>query len=200
MAKVTKTVLPRKPPTPPCASRRPRRSPNSPGAHDAPRARTRDSRQPRCRLRCSGGGYGARSTKLPGFCRWAPYGVPEHRKPLAERPQGRARDRARGPSGQGGPVGTPSSQRRVREGVVAPSGFAFLLVTFLWQGKEKLPAVGQPPTSICQASPKATQKNKKTFQPEAERRYRANIPRHEHAPHRRPRTAILLRGPARQSG
>ena len=26
---------------------------------------------------------------------------------------------------------------------------AFLLVTFLWRSKEKLPAVGQPPTSGC---------------------------------------------------
>ena len=46
-------------------------------------------------------------------------------------------------------VGRPPRQRRVRAGEVAPSGFAFLLVTFLWRSKEKLPAVGQPPTSIC---------------------------------------------------
>ena len=42
-------------------------------------------------------------------------------------------------------------QRREAQGEVTPSGFAFLLVTFLWRGKEKLPAVGQPPTSTKRA-------------------------------------------------
>jgi len=34
------------------------------------------------------------------------------------------------------------------------SGAAFSLVTFFWPGKRKLPAVGQPPTSSLQSSPK----------------------------------------------
>ena len=49
---------------------------------------------------------------------------------------------------------TAKPKARTR-GVVAPSGFAFLLVTFLWRGKEKLPAVGQPPTSGEKTHPEA---------------------------------------------
>ena len=65
------------------------------------------------------------SVKLPWFCCWAPYGAPTRRKPLAESPKGRARDRARGPPAQGRAVGTPPRQRRVRAGDFVPSGSLF---------------------------------------------------------------------------
>jgi hypothetical protein len=45
-------------------------------------------------------------------------------------------------------------RREARE-AVGGSGVSFLLVTFLWTSKEKLPAVGQPPTSSFSSSPKA---------------------------------------------
>src|SRR3972149_4393690 len=63
-----------------------------------------------------------------------------------------------GTADAGGGAGVPANGRTgtVRPGLfaeqdaqrkVAPSGAAFLLVTFLWPRKEKSPAVGQPPTS-----------------------------------------------------
>src|SRR3990170_1142641 len=57
----------------------------------------------------------------------SPYGAPAHRKVPGVRP---------------GLFAEQDAQRKV-----APSGAAFLLVTFLWPRKEKSPAVGQPPTS-----------------------------------------------------
>ena len=39
------------------------------------------------------------------------------------------------------------AQTREAQGVVAPSGVAFSLVTFFWRSKRKSLAVGQPPTS-----------------------------------------------------
>jgi len=50
-----------------------------------------------------------------------PYGAREHRQPRAERPQGRARDRARRPPGQGGPVGRPHARDAMRSGLSSVS-------------------------------------------------------------------------------
>ena len=56
------------PPTASCASRPPRRSPNSPGAKYAPRARSKVSRKPRGGLRCSAAATGLEKTKLATLC------------------------------------------------------------------------------------------------------------------------------------
>ena len=59
-SKVTKEKAAPEPPTPSCASRKNRRSPNSPGADYAPRARTGGERHPRFLLRCSAASTGTR--------------------------------------------------------------------------------------------------------------------------------------------
>ena len=66
-----------------------------------------------------------------------PYGAPEHRKPRVVRPQGRARDRARRPPGQGCPVGRPPCPRREAQGEVAPSGACFLWFLSLHEQRKK---------------------------------------------------------------
>ena len=108
---------------------------------------------------------GGNTTQVKHWRCWAPYGAPEHRRTLAEYPKDCARDRAGRPPVQGCAVGRLSSQSRGCEGVVAPSGFAFLLVTFLWRGKEKLPAVGQPPTSYKRARRALDQRIKSAHPP-----------------------------------
>src|SRR3989338_9438056 len=80
---------------------------------------------------------------------WVPvWRKPEHRKALGERPEGGA-DRMSAPDLRGRMPRKISAGPKARgaQGWVAPSGAAFLLVTFLWPHKEKSPAVGQPPTS-----------------------------------------------------
>src|SRR3990170_6440465 len=73
---------------------------------------------------------------------------PEHRRALGERPEGGA-DRMSAPDLRGRMPRKISAGPKARgaQGWVAPSGAAFLLVTFLRPRKEKSPAVGQPPTS-----------------------------------------------------
>src|SRR3989337_4022051 len=67
-SKVTKEEAAPEPPTPSCASRKNRRSPNSPGADYAPRARTGGERHPRFLLRCSAAATGTRKHPF-GRCR-----------------------------------------------------------------------------------------------------------------------------------
>src|SRR3989338_4950466 len=78
----------------------------------------------------------------------SPYGAPARRKVPGKRPEGGA-DRMSAPDLRGRMPRKISAGSRNRgcAGVVAPSGAAFLLVTFLRPRKEKSPAVGQPPTS-----------------------------------------------------
>ena len=110
LAKVTKTVLPRKPPTLPCASRRHRRSPNSPGAE--PRASGSNTGLAIPPLPAAMLGRrlrGGEPTKVWRSRCSAPYGAPKHRpllripapaafvhpahhKPLAESLKGRVRE------------------------------------------------------------------------------------------------------------
>ena len=112
---------------------------NSPGAHHAPRAQTR------ARLKAPGGAavlgarYGDLKTPTEPWFFPIPYGAPEHRKPRAERPQGRARDRARSPSAQGCAVGRPPCPRREAQGDVAPSGRPFLSSISFGRTKEMDP-------------------------------------------------------------
>jgi len=74
-----------------------------------------------------------------------PYGAREHRQPRAERPQGRARDRARRPPGQGCPVGRPPWPRREAQRGVAPFGACFFWFLFFARAKKRnLPWVSHP--------------------------------------------------------
>src|SRR4030067_1472069 len=103
------------------------------------------NRGPRARLTPKG----TRSTGLSCVLSWVPvWRKPEHRKALGERPEGGA-DRMSAPDLRGRMPRKISAGPKARgaQGWVAPSGAAFLLVTFLWPRKEKSPAVGQPPTS-----------------------------------------------------
>ena len=87
--------------------------------------------------RCRGFAVGPRMARLSDASLW----------PRAWK--GARQDDARGPPGQGCPVGTPPRQRRVRAGGVAPSGMPFLSPISLGTQRNRLDPRGRNPVRIC---------------------------------------------------
>ena len=163
LAKVTKTVLPRK------ARRRCRYLASalaSGGAHTArPCAGCARTESLRCPV---GLDFGLSSTlarlrggraKVPGFCCWAPYGAPEHRKALAECLKGHAKDRVGRPPAQGCAVGRLSSQSRGCAGAVAPFRVRLSFGNFSLARQRKVTCRGSA-THKYETSPEATTSQK----------------------------------------
>ena len=77
-----------------------------------------------------------------------PYGAPATQA-FGREPEG-AREGSRAWTASTGTCCRDTSATKARtRGRLRAIRVAFLLVTFLWRSKEKLPAVGQPPTSGC---------------------------------------------------
>jgi len=138
------------------------RSPNSPGANYAPRARSKVSRQPPALLGARLATTGRLATQLKPWrgdvfrfgkritadIRHEGFSGPRSRRRASQRDRELLSEHL---FEQRRVVGALRVARRpvAREaqGVFAGSGVSFSLVTFSWTNKRKSPAVGQPPTS-----------------------------------------------------
>jgi hypothetical protein len=176
--KVTKRNDTPEPPTSPCASRESRRSPNSQGActRGAPirGAPVRRHGSPpdfhECSALPSGSNTrlassdfpcdalrrlrGPENTMVPWFS-LNPYGAPEHRQALGERPQGRAPGSARLAHEGGSLVGPARVPKPRNAGEVRHPGRAFFWFLFFARAKKRnLPWVSHP--QVCAAEGRST--------------------------------------------